>query len=79
MGTLNDLMAKAYRIKDDTYGDKPGYIKPDDIHPHMRAWIVSLALTIWAVFVVDGLFQACLVVSIWMVTQWSFFRARVKI
>ena len=79
MGILNNLMGKAYALKEDVYGDKIGYIKPNDIHPHMRSWIVSLFLTIWALFIVENFFQVFLVASIWLVTQWSFYRARVQL
>lgn len=77
MGTLDTVMSKAYEIKENVYGEKHGYMKPRDIHPHIRSWIVSLALTVWAVVIVPSLFQAILVLSIWLVTQWSFYRSRV--
>ena len=79
MVTLNELMGKAQAMKEDVYGDKPSYMKPRDIHPHMRSWIVSLLLVIWAVVAVDTVFQSVLVASVWLVTQWSFFHAKVAL
>ena len=77
MGTLNNLMAKAQRLKEETYGDKPSYFSPKDIHPSMKAWIVSFILTVWAVILADGLFLSVLVLCVWLVTQWAFWRAKV--
>lgn len=74
---MDELLSKAYRIKDEAFGDKPGYMRPRDIHPHMRAWIVSLILTIWGIIIVDTWFSAVLIGCIWLVTQWAFFRAKV--
>lgn len=79
MGTLDKVMSKAYDLKEDVYGDKPGYMKPRDVHPHIRSWIVSLLLMIWCAVIVETVFQMFLVISVWLVTQWSFYRCKVLI
>jgi hypothetical protein len=79
MGTLDKVMSKAYRMKEDVYGEKPGYLRPRDVHPHMKSWVVSLILTVWAMFILTTFFEMMLVLSIWLVTHWSFFRCQVKL
>lgn len=77
MGTLDKMMSKAYNIKEDVYGEKPGYFIPRDIHPHIKGWIASLILTIITCFIVDNWIHAIMVGAIWLLTQWSFWRAKV--
>lgn len=76
---FDGVMAKAYNIKEDAFGEKEDYIKPRDIHPHMRSWVISLVLVVWAIFIADTFFLALLIGVTWLVTQWSFWRAKVKL
>ena len=76
---MDDLMDKAAAYKEDVFGSKPGWIKPNDIHPDIKWW--SASIIVWAVLLSlseEWFVTVLLVVYLFLIHR-SFFRAKVEL
>lgn len=76
---MNKLMSKAQELKEDTLGTNQSQVTPREIYPEFRSWGIALVITMWASIVVETYFDMALVIAIFLLTNLSFFRAKVKI
>lgn len=75
---IHEIMAKAYKLKEDTYGDDGAWVNPREIRPKMLWWSVSLISFIIGMFVISG-WEFVWVAIVWATSNYAFFNSEVKL
>jgi hypothetical protein len=74
----NKLFERGLELKEEVFGAKAGFINPREVSPIMPLWFFSLFLVIVGVFFID-LWASILITVNWLVLNYAFFNAQVKL
>lgn len=72
------MFEKALELKEEVFGEKVGYLDPKEVSPIMSTWSLSFFLVIGGAFFLD-LWGALIVGVVWLLLNYSFFNAKVKL